>query len=73
MITDFDGIQDETEYKRIYNEVKSNPHVYAIFKSPSGNGFKHIIRITKCDKFEHERYFKAFNNKFNYDICFYCF
>lgn len=67
MITDFDDIPNEEEYNRVFEEVKSNPHVYAIFRSPSGNGFKPIVRIPQCDKFDHERYFKAFAKEFNYD------
>lgn len=67
MITDFDDIPNEEEYERVINEVKANPHVYAIFKSPSGTGFKPVVKIPKCDKFDHERYFKAFYKKYKYD------
>src|SRR5690606_18343678 len=53
MIADFDKFPDENEYNRMFDEVSKNPHVYFAFRSPSGNGLKAVIRIPKCDKFDH--------------------
>lgn len=67
MIADFDKFPDENEYNRMFDEVSKNPHVYFAFRSPSGNGLKAVIRIPKCDKFDHVKYHKAFHKEFNLD------
>lgn len=67
MIADFDKFPDENEYNRMFEEVSKNPHVYFAFRSPSGNGLKAVIRIPKCDKFDHAKYHKAFHKEFKLD------
>jgi len=67
MIADFDKFPDENEYNRMFDEVSKNPHVYFAFRSPSGNGLKAVIRIPKCDKFDHVKYHKAFHKEFKLD------
>ena len=67
MVTDLDKIPSEDEYFRMFNLLKSNPHVYLAFKSPSGDGIKAVVRIPSCNQYEHEKYFKSFQREFNYD------
>lgn len=66
MITDFDGIPTD-KLETVFNKVKSNKHVILLFRSPSGNGLKAVIRIPPCSISDHEKYFKAFEKEFNYD------
>lgn len=65
MITDFDGIPT-AELETEFNKIKSNEHVTLIFRSPSGNGFKAVVKIPPCSILEHEKYFKAFDDKYQY-------
>ena len=68
MITDFDKMPHRAEYDRILDELKSNPHVFMAFMSPSGDkGLKAVVRIPKCSSADHTRYFKKFNEEFNID------
>lgn len=67
MVIDLDQIPNESEYKRVFNNLKVIPNVYLAFKSPSGNGIKGVIKIPECDQFEHEKYFKAFQRKYKLD------
>lgn len=67
MVTDFDNFPSEEIYKEMFYKITQNPHVIFAFKGPSGNGIKAVVRIPKCDKFDHERYFKAFKNEFQFD------
>jgi hypothetical protein len=48
-------------------ELKKNNHFVSLFISPSGNGIKGVVKIPKCDKLEHSKYFKAFQEEFNFD------
>jgi len=66
MITDFDKFPNESEYNISFELLKNNKHVYLIFRSPSGNGFKALIKIPRSDKFEHTKYFKSFTKEFKY-------
>ena len=66
MVTDFDDIPD-SEMEAMFNKVKSNKHVVLLFRSPSGNGLKAVVRIPKCTAVEHERYFKKFEAEYSYD------
>jgi hypothetical protein len=67
MVADFDKMPDQKEYHRIWNELKENKHIFLIFKSPSGNGIKAVIRIPEADKTTHTKYFKSFETEFNID------
>lgn len=66
MVIDFDGIPD-TEMKSFFNKVKENPYLISLFISPSGKGFKGVVKIPKCNAIEHEKYFKIFASEFEYD------
>ena len=63
MITDFDGIPEQ-DLEKEFDKFKNNPHVVVIFRSPSGKGFKAVVRIPPCSITDHERYFKAFQKDF---------
>ena len=67
MIIDFDNFDNDESMKKTYNELKQNPHVYSLFASPSGNGFKGLVKIPECDSKEHTQYFKQFHREFEYD------
>lgn len=66
-IIDFDNFQSRTSMKFFFADLCTNPHVITAFTSPSGDGIKAVISIPECTKEEHEKYFKAFNDEFNYD------
>jgi len=65
-VIDFDKIPSE-EMGIMFETICSNPHVVLCFKSPSRNGFKAVIKIPKCDKDLHVRYFKGFQHKYNFE------
>lgn len=65
-VIDFDKIPI-AEQEAFRALIISNPHVSVCFRSPSGHGFKAVIKIPKCDKDLHVRYFKGFQNKYNYE------
>jgi transcriptional regulator NrdR family protein len=66
MITDFDNFPNNDVYDDIFKQITSNKHTVLAFESPSGNGIKAVIRIPKCNKDDHEKYFKAFKKEFQY-------
>jgi len=68
MVTDFDKYPDKKTMLAHLEELKKNEHFVTLFISPSGNGIKGVVKIPKCDKLEHSKYFKAFNETFNYDF-----
>lgn len=67
MITDFDKYPNEKIMLEHLDILKNNKHFVSLFISPSGKGIKGVVHIPKCDKLEHEKYFKEFQNKFNFD------
>lgn len=70
-ILDFDKFKNEEDFKSVFTKLKLNKHVVSAFRSPSGNGIKALIRIPKCDKNTHPKYFKQFDKVFkieNFDI-----
>lgn len=67
MVTDFDKYPDEATMLNHLEELKKNKHFVTLFISPSGNGIKGVVKIPECDKLDHSKYFKAFNDKFNYE------
>ena len=61
---DFDGIPDK-EIPFWRNKIQSNPHTYACFISPSGNGLKAIWKIPVCKtNDEHNLRFDAISDTF---------
>lgn len=67
MVIDFDQFPSNKQLKNTFKLLKDNKHIVSAFISPSNKGLKAVVRIPKCDATEHERYFKAFNEKYDYD------
>ena len=67
MITDFDGFETENVLNEWKDKLKSDPHVFMLFVSPSGNGLKAVVRIPKSDAKEHSLRHKAFEKHINSD------
>jgi len=67
MITDFDKYPDEKTMMSELKKLKKNKHFISLFISPSGNGIKGVVKIPKCDKIEHPKYFAAFQEKFQFN------
>lgn len=67
-VCDVDEFPSQSEQTRLKNELIKNPHVLSVFSSPSGDkGLKALVRIPKCDKTLHPKYFKEFYNQFKFD------
>jgi hypothetical protein len=67
MVVDFDKYpSDEVMFDHLH-ELKKNKHFVSLFISPSGKGIKGVVSIPKCNKIEHEKYFKEFNSHYQYD------
>lgn len=67
MVVDFDKYPSDDVMFDHLHELKKNNHFVALFISPSGKGIKGVVRIPKCNKLEHIKYFKEFNKQFEYD------
>ena len=66
MVIDFDGYENDDIMFESFNEIKKNKHLITLFISPSNKGLKGVIKIPSCNAIDHEKYFKAFNNEFEY-------
>src|SRR5690625_22675 len=66
MVIDFDGFKDG-DFDRMWSEIVANKHVVFCFTSPSGNGIKAVVRIPECSSVDHTRYFKKFQEEYNFD------
>lgn len=67
MVVDFDKYpSDEVMFDHLH-ELKKNNHFVSLFISPSGKGIKGVVKIPKCNKLDHIKYFKDFNKQFEYD------
>lgn len=67
MVVDFDKYPSNEILKSELVKLKKNKHFVCVFISPSGNGIKGVVKIPVCDALSHEKYFKAFQEKFNFD------
>jgi hypothetical protein len=67
MIVDFDKYPSDNEMFDHLHELKKNKQFLSLFISPSGKGIKGVVRIPISDKLTHEKYFKAFNEFYQYD------
>ena len=65
MILDFDA-NHISELESVNERLRKNKHVYAVFLSTSGNGYKALVKIpeTKSDA-EYKEYFNAFSEDFS--------
>lgn len=61
---DFDKYQNENEFSEDRIKLINDKYVYSLFVSPSGNGFKVIVKIPP-DKDKHKDYFNALQHHFN--------
>src|SRR5699024_1576967 len=66
MVIDFDDFEDEVVYANMFDKLKSNKHIALLFRSPSCNGIKAVVRIPSCTADDHERYFHLFNDELKY-------
>lgn len=64
MVIDMDGFKTIEEVNINAENLKKNKHIVSVFISPSGLGLKAVVKIPVCDKYEHTKYFKAFNEEF---------
>ena len=67
MVIDFDKFPDKETLNETFETLKQNKHIVSLFISPSNNGIKGVVKIPKCNAIDHERYFKTFNEEFDYD------
>ncbi len=67
MVVDFDKYPSADIMYDQFHELKKNKHFISLFISPSDKGIKGVVHIPKCDKLEHEKYFKAFNEFYQYE------
>lgn len=65
MITDFDGFENEEVYNKWKEYIINTNNCYMLFRSPSGNGFKAVIRIPESDIKTHSLRHEAFGNDCN--------
>jgi hypothetical protein len=61
---DFDDFETNKELTKRLTELKEDQYTYSIFISPSGNGFKVLVKIP-ADREKHRLYFKALEEYYN--------
>lgn len=65
-IVDFDGFPDNETLNKDRERIQTDPHVVACFLSPSGRGFKAVVRIDPTtDNKAYNICFKALKERFN--------
>lgn len=64
MITDYDHLP-AVEYQRIWDKLKADKHTVLLFRSPSGDGIKAVVSISKSNKDEYRKRFKAYASYIN--------
>lgn len=67
MCVDFDKYKDSETMESHRIILQKNPHFLLLFVSPSGNGFKGVVRIPESTKETHSKYFSEFQKKFDFD------
>ncbi len=68
MCFDFDNYPSKEELEKQREILKQNKHVVLLFTSPSGNGLKAVVKVSKdLNKQTHPQVFKSFNKVFKYD------
>lgn len=68
MVLDIDNIQNEEEYQKIFNKVKKNLYVKAVFRSPSGKGMKIIVVTDNNDSEKHPELYKRLMRYFEFEL-----
>jgi hypothetical protein len=61
---DFDKIPNNEELKAVRDSLEADQHTMLLFSSPSGNGFKCIVRIP-ADTNTHKRFFYGLKDYYN--------
>ena len=59
MVVDYDKCPES-----VWKEIIAIPSVILAFRSPSGDGYKAVIRIPECTAEDHTRRFEAFNMRY---------
>ena len=67
MVVDFDKFPNNETLKEYFDKLTNLKEVVSVFVSPSGNGIKGVVKIPECDAAKHEKYFKAFNEEYDFD------
>jgi hypothetical protein len=66
MVVDFDKYENEKIMLENLELLKQNKHFILLFISPSGNGIKGVLKVSKeLDKITHPKVFKQFKEEFN--------
>ncbi len=64
MILDFD-CKTDTESKAVYEKIKDDPYMYAIFRSVRGIGYKALVRIPAVNSdAEYKQYFYSMKDRY---------
>jgi hypothetical protein len=61
-VLDYDDFESDQELSEFRIKLVNDKHVMLVFRSPSGNGLKAVIKIPKSDLHEHKRRFNAWND-----------
>lgn len=67
MCVDFDKYENDEVMNNHKKLLLNNPHFLLLFVSPSGNGFKGVVKIPESTKETHPKYFAEFQKKFDFD------
>ncbi|RZJ89012.1 MAG: hypothetical protein EOO20_12075 [Chryseobacterium sp.] len=59
-VLDYDKYPTPDDLEDEWLRLQADPYTLLLFKSPSGNGIKQVIRIPKSTKEEHKRRFNAY-------------
>ena len=65
MITDFDGFNSPEEMSKERQRIEKDKYTLLLFTSPSGNGFKALIKIPKTTPDGHKEYFEIYRKHIN--------
>ena len=68
MCLDFDGFPDDENLNLWKDTLESSEYSLSVFKSPSGNGLKVLVKIPKCDKSDHKLFFTALEKHYDCDF-----
>lgn len=79
-ILDFDKIPTAEQYKQSFAEITALPYILAAWRSPSGIGFKALIKIPPSTAKEHTLRLRTFADQYgnefldlDADVCRFCF
>jgi hypothetical protein len=67
MVVDFDKYESKEALLEHRKLLEKNKHFVLLFTSPSGDGIKGVVKIPVATKETHPKYFKEFQNTFNFD------